>query len=65
MNATRTVERLGVTGGDRRTVSHAGTHLLGELADRLGLTAGYSAAVPWSGERAFGHDRGRRWVRSQ
>ena len=59
MNATRTVERLRVTGGDRQTVSHAGTHLLGELADRVGLTSGYSAAIPWSGERAFGHDRGR------
>lgn len=59
VNATRTVERLGVTGGDRQTVSHAGTHLLGELADRLGLTVGYSAAIPRSGERGFGHDRGR------
>ena len=59
MNATRTVERLRVTGGDRQTVSHAGTHLLGELADRVGLTSAYSAAVPWRGERAFGHDRGR------
>src|ERR1700750_3365472 len=59
MNATRTVERLRVTGGDRQTVSHAGPHLLGELAERVGLTAGYSAAIPWTGERAFGHDRGR------
>src|SRR4051812_34291227 len=46
-------------GGDRQTVSHAGTHLLGELADQLGVTSAYSAAVPWNGERAFGHDRGR------
>lgn len=59
VNATRTVERLWVTGGDRQTVSHAGTHLLGELADRVGLTVGYSAAIPWAGERGFGHDRGR------
>lgn len=59
MNATRTVERLRVTGGDRQTVSHAGCHLLGELADRVGLTSAYSAAIPWAGERAFGHDRGR------
>lgn len=59
VNATRTVERLWVTGGDRQTVSHAGTHLLGELADRFGLTAGYSVAVPRAGERGFGHDRGR------
>jgi len=59
MNGTRTVERLRVTGGDRQAVSHAGTHLLGELADRVGLTSAYSAAIPWAGERAFGHDRGR------
>jgi len=36
-----------------------GAHLLGELADRTGLACGYSAAVPWTGERAPGHDRGR------
>jgi len=36
-----------------------GAHLLGEIADRSGLTAGYSEAVPWTGERAPGHDRGR------
>ncbi len=59
VNATCTVERLRVTGGDRQTVSHAGTHLLGELADRVGLTSGYSAAIPCTGERGFGHDRGR------
>ena len=59
VNATSTVERLRVTGGDRQTVSQAGTHLLGELADRVGLTSSYSAAISWSGERAFGHDRGR------
>ena len=48
-----------VTGGDRQTVSQVGTHLLGELADRVGLTSGYSGAVPFAGERAYGHDRGR------
>jgi hypothetical protein len=46
--------------GDRRQVaSLAGMHLVGRLADRLGLTAGFSAAVPPSGERAPAHDRGR------
>jgi Transposase DDE domain group 1 len=59
VNGTRMVERLRVTGGDRQAVSHVGTHLLGDLADRLGLTSGYSVAIPWAGERAFGHDRGR------
>src|SRR5829696_8414856 len=46
-------------GGDRHVVSLAGLHLVGDLADRVGLTAGYSAAVPLAGERAPAHDRGR------
>jgi len=45
--------------GDRQVVSQVGLHLLGDLADRSGLTSAYSAAVPWTGERAPGHDRGR------
>lgn len=59
MNATRAVERVMVTEGDRQVASQVGLHLLGELADRAGLTSAYSAAVPWSGERAPGQDRGR------
>ena len=59
MNATKAVERLVVTEGDSQVASLAGLHLLGELADRAGLSSGYSAAVPWPGERAPGHDRGR------
>ena len=59
MNATSTVERLRVTGGDVSTAQLAGAHLLGELADRVGLSSAYSAAVPWGGERAPLHDRGR------
>jgi hypothetical protein len=46
-------------GGDRNTVSLTGLHLLGELADRVGLTGAYSAAVPPAGERPPTHDRGR------
>jgi hypothetical protein len=48
-----------VTGGDRSTAQLVGAHLLGELADRVGVSSAYSAAVPWSGERAPTHDRGR------
>ncbi len=59
MNATRAVERLAVMEGDTQVVSQVGLHLLGELADRVGLSSAYSAAVPWSGERAPAHDRGR------
>ena len=47
---------LEVTGGGTGVVSHAGLVLLRELADRTGLTAGLSAALP--SPRA-GHDRGR------
>lgn len=59
MNATKAVERVHVMAGDRQVVSQVGMHLLGDLADRAGLTSAYSAAVPWTGERAPGHDRGR------
>jgi hypothetical protein len=48
-----------VTGGDTQVASLVGLHLLGDLADRVGLSWGYSAVVPWTGERAPGHDRGR------
>ncbi len=56
MNATRPVERLRVTIGDRQTVSLAGLHLVGEVADRLGLASALSGALGAS--RAV-HDRGR------
>ena len=46
MNATSTVERLRVIGGDVSTAQLVGAHLLGELADRVGLSSAYSAAVP-------------------
>jgi hypothetical protein len=59
VNATKAVERLVVTEGDTQVASLAGLHLLGEIADRAGLSSGYSAAVPRQGERAPGHDRGR------
>lgn len=59
MNATNAVEQVVVMGYDRQVVSQVGLHLLGDLADRVGLSAAYSAAVPWAGERAPVHDRGR------
>lgn len=52
MNATSAVRRLRVMEGDAQAVSLAGMHLLGELADRLGLSSAYSDAVPFGGERA-------------
>lgn len=39
-------------------VSHAGAHLLAELGDRIGLTAGLSAAMAPTRERRSAHDPG-------
>ena len=49
---------LSVEVGGRDVVSHVGTAVVRLLADRVGLTAGLSAAVP-AGGRVLGHDRGR------
>ena len=56
MNATGWSRGLEVTGGGTGVVSHAGLVLLRQLADRTGLTAGLSAALP---SPQAGHDRGR------
>ena len=46
MHATGWSRGLEVTSGGTGVVSHAGLVLLRELADRTGLTAGLSAALP-------------------
>lgn len=51
--------RLKVTADGRGVVGHAGARLLSDLADRLGLTAGLSAAMLATKQRRRGHDRGR------
>lgn len=56
MNATEWSRGLDVIGGRTGVVSHAGLVLLRKLADRTGLTAGLSAALP---SPLYGHDRGR------
>jgi hypothetical protein len=56
VNATGWSRGLDVTGGGTGVVSHAGLVLLRQLADRTGLTAGLSAALP---SPLGGHDRGR------
>jgi Transposase DDE domain group 1 len=56
VNATGWSRGLEVTGGGTGIVSHAGLVLLRLLADRTGLTAGLSAALP---SPLGGHDRGR------
>ena len=56
MNATGWSRGLEVTGGGCGVVSHAGLVLLRQLADRAGLTAGLSSALP---SPLGGRDRGR------
>ena len=48
-----------VTADGTGVVSHAGTVLLGELADRIGLTAALSEATDGLRQRRAGHDPGR------
>ena len=49
---------VGVEAGGTQVVAHAGLHALGRFADRIGLGASLSTAIPWAGERAPLHDRG-------
>ena len=56
-NSTR--PRLLVTGDAERVVAHAGSRMLCDLGDELGLTAGLSAAMAPTRQRCGGHDRGR------
>ena len=53
---TRTLQ---VVADDTVTVSRAGSALIGELADRLGLTRGLSAAMAPTRERRSAHDPGQ------
>jgi len=48
-----------VTADGGGVVSHAGTALLSEFADRIGLTAGFSEATDRLRMRRAGHDPGR------
>ncbi len=48
-----------ITADGTGVVSHAGTVLLAELADRIGLTAALSEATDGLRQRQAGHDRGR------
>jgi len=48
-----------ITCDGKGVVSHAGTVLLAELADRIGLTAALSEATDGLRERRAGHDPGR------
>jgi len=56
-NSTR--PRLLVTGDGKNVVGHAGSRLLCDLADELGLTEALSVAMAPTKQRRRGHDRGR------
>jgi hypothetical protein len=58
VNATRAAQRVKVTGDGKGVASHAGALLLAELADRVGLTAGMSAAMAHTRQRRSAHDPG-------
>ena len=51
--------RLLASGDGKNVVAHAGSRLLCDLADVLGLTGGLSAAMSPTKQRCRGHDRGR------
>ena len=57
MNVTGWSKGLQVSGGGRGVVSHAGLALLRHLADKTGLTGGWSRAL--ASPRLLIHDRGR------
>jgi hypothetical protein len=50
--------RLKVTTGGKNLVNHAGTRMIADMADALGLTDGLSAAMASTKQRRRGHDRG-------
>src|SRR2546422_4196092 len=59
MKPTTRLETVEVTADGEGLVSHAGTALLAELADRAGLTKALSHALAPTRERRSAHDPGR------
>ena len=53
MNATYVLERVRVAGGGRQIASQVGTHLVGGVAQFLGLPSAYSAAMEATVQRTF------------
>ncbi len=58
MNRTTSFPRLQIRTGDDRIVAHVGARVLGDLADRTGLTADLAAALSALKQRQRGYDRG-------
>src|SRR6266542_1895501 len=59
MNTTTRLQTVEVTADGEGLVSHAGTALLAELADRTGLTTALSRVLAPTRERRSEHDPGR------
>ena len=59
VNGNAAVQRVEVTGNGAGVTNQSGTHLLGEIAQRLGVAAGLSQAMAGAVSRTSGHDRGR------
>lgn len=58
MNDIRAARRVKVTGDGKGVVGHAGSLLIAELADRVGLTEALSAAMAHTRRRRSAHDPG-------
>ena len=58
MNAIRAARRVKVTGDGKGVASHAGSLLLAEMADRVGLTEGLSTGMAHTRRRRSAHDPG-------
>ena len=58
VHAIGPVRRLVVTGDGTDVTSQAGTHLLGRIAERLGVADGASAVMADTVSRSSAHDRG-------
>ena len=58
MNVTRAALRVKVTGDGKGVAGYAGALLLGELAERVGLTEGLSTAMAHTRQRRSAHDPG-------
>ena len=54
----RRCPRLKITADGAGIVNHVGARLLADLADQMGLTAGFSVAMAPTKQRRRGHDCG-------
>ncbi len=58
VNASGPINRVVVTGDGEKVSSLAGTHLLGAVAQRLGVASGFSQVLAGTTQRVSAYDRG-------